>query len=334
MRSFAYGIVGCCVLVAGSLGTPATAQEALPEWDIRIHGGYVWRNQFSGPVIAERVDIGGTPTALGTEAIAARDNWTGGFALRRRLAGTMDVGFGYTGIVGTTERRSLTSDIPVALILPGLITTPVTSAAGGIALTARTRATHHVADLDAGFDVDGIGSGSLKLIGGVRFAHYSQTTTVDLATAFFPVSADFSHRRRDSFIGAGPRLAVQWSQPLWTGFSLNASVGGGVVFGQQRIATTTSGAGGLATGETEERHGRVAYNGEGEIAVTYAWSTGLYAAIGYQASAWFGLRDNRRELDAAATLAADPNAANFIGGGKRRPVDLNRGPFFRVGLKW
>jgi hypothetical protein len=217
------------------------------------------------------------------------------------------------------------------VILPGLISTPITSSAGGFALDARSVAQQQNVDLDLGVSADGAG---LKLVGGLCFVHFAQTTRVALAQAFFPVPAEFSHRREDRFIGAGPRIGAQWTQVLVDGWSAVAGAEGSVVFGSQRFRTATTGFGGLATGAYNEAHGRVVYNAGGEIALSRLWPNGIQLAIGYQAAAWFGLRDNRRELDAAKTLAANPNPTTFLGGGRRYPIDLTHGPFLRVGFKF
>jgi hypothetical protein len=168
----------------------------------------------------------------------------------------------------------------------------------------------------------------------VRFTHFTEATRLFLPQAFFPVAAEFSHRRDDRFIGAGPRLGLRWTHALAEGWSVVAGVEGSILFGTQRFRTTTTGFGGVATGAYNEEHGRIVYNAQGDLAVKHAWTNGVSVAVGYQAAAWFGLRDNRRELDAAATLAADPTGAILVGGGRRYPIDLTHGPYLRVGLKF
>ena len=271
---------------------------------------------------------------MGTDTVEARNNWTGRLGVRRRLDDRFDFGLAYSGIVSSHSNRSPTSDFPVVLIFPGLISSPITSAVGGLAVEARTKARQHIADFDLGYDLPIGAADSLKVIGGARFTQFLQTTNLGIANAFFPAQAEFSHRRKDEFIGAGPRLAFQGSHPLNSSFTLNAGVGGSILFGQQKIRASTDGVGGLATGAFDETHGRIVYNGEGEASLAYSFTINAYAAIGYQASAWFGLRDNRRELDAAATLAQGPNPTVFLSGGRRYAIDLTHGPFVRAGFRW
>jgi hypothetical protein len=319
-----------------AIGMPAAHAEnalAQPSWDVQIQGGFLWRKQFTPPVAAERVDIGGISAAVGTDTIEARNNWTGRLGARRRLDQQFDFGFAYSGTGSANNRRSLTSDFPVALIFPGLISSPITSAVGGLALDARTTAIQHIVDIDAGYDVLS-GGDMLKVIGGVRLTYFAQTTNLSLGSAFFPVQAEFSHRRRDEFVGAGPRLGAQWSHDLGAGFSLNTGASGSLVFGQQKFRTSTTGFSGITTGAFNDAHGRTVYNGEGELSLAYSWTDGVNVSVGYQASAWFGLRDNRRELDAAATLAVSPTGSTLLGGGRRYPIDLYHGPFIRFGFKW
>ena len=319
--------LGFAVLFVAS-ALPATGQQSWG-WDVNLQGGFLWRKQHSAPTAAEVVDITG-PTYVGTESIVATKNWTGGAAIRRRLDASSDFGLAYSGIFSTETQRSFSSVFPVTLVLPGAIGAPISSAVGGFAVDARTKARQHVMDFDFGFGADGAGP---KIFAGMRFAYFTQATRIDLPQAFFPVGAEFSHRRDDRFIGAGPRLRGQWTHTVAEGWNVIAGVDGSVLFGSQRFRTSTTGFGGVATGDYKEEHARVVYNAGGELAVSRAWTNGLYLVLGYQASAWFGLRDNRRELDAANTLAAGAGGTNLLPGGRRFPIDLTHGPFLRFGLR-
>lgn len=310
------------------LGSGAAAQG----WDLELQGGFLKRQQYSPPTAAERVDIGANPIALGTESIVARDNWTGRIALRHRLSERVDIGVAFTGIAGLSHDQTFTSSIPVVLIFPGLISSPISSAVGGTEIQAQTRVNQYIVDLDLGFHP--IADPSLKVLAGVRFTHFAQFTKLTLPTAFFPVNSEFGLRRKDEFIGAGPRIGVRWSFALTHSLSLHAAGSGSIVFGQQRFRSSVVGFDGVATGSFDDAHARVAYNGEGELSLAYNLMPGTYLAIGYQASAWFGIRDNRRELDAAATIAANPNPTVLLPGGQRRPIDLAHGPLVRFGVRW
>ena len=107
-----------------------------------------------------------------------------------------------------------------------------------------------------------------------------------------------------------------------------------VVFGQQSFRTSTTGFSGVATGAFNDAHGRVVYNRRRLTESRLYFGERRLRFDRYQASAWFGLRDNRRELDAAATLAADHTGVNFPDGGRRYPIHLYHEPFLRFGFKW
>lgn len=316
------------LVLSGLISTEALAQS----WNLELQGGFLRRQQFSAPTAAERVDIGASPIALGTESIDARNNWTGRIALRHQVFERVDVGIAFTGIAGLSHDRSFSSSIPVALILPGLIGSPISSAVGGTELQARTRANQYIVDLDLGFHP--FADPSLKILAGVRFTHFAQFTKLTLPLALFPVNSEFGLRRKDEFIGGGPRVGARWQFALTQDLSLHAAGSGSIVFGQQRFRSSVVGFGGIATGSFDDAHARIAYNGEGELSLAYNFMPGTYLAIGYQASAWFGLRDNRRELDAAATIAANPNPTVLLPGGQRRPIDLAHGPLIRFGVRW
>jgi hypothetical protein len=320
---------GLMVALFAAAVSPALAEQSWG-WDIELQGGFLWRRQYSPVASAEVVEILPVARSVGTETITPSENWTGRASVRRRLGAELDVGLAYTGIGSTEAEQAPASSLPVAVILPGLIQAPITAAAG-FALDARSTAQQHIVDLDVGFGADGAGP---KLFAGVRFTHFTEATRLFLPQAFFPVAAEFSHRRDDRFIGAGPRLGLRWTHALAEGWSVVAGVEGSILFGTQRFRTTTTGFGGVATGAYNEEHGRIVYNAQGDLAVKHAWTNGVSVAVGYQAAAWFGLRDNRRELDAAATLAADPTGAILVGGGRRYPIDLTHGPYLRVGLKF
>ncbi len=221
------------------------APQAARAWEFELQGGFLRRQQFSGPATAKRVDIFNGPTALGTDTINARDNWTGRASLRHRMWGDGDLGISFTGIIGTTSERTLSSALPVVLIFPALMSSPIISAVGGMQLIAKTRANQHVVDIDAGFYPMG---DSIKILAGARFTQFWQKTDLTLPEPFFPVPSQFIHARTDEFIGAGPRLGAQGALQLRGGFALNAGAAGAVVFGQQKFRAVTTGFGGVATG--------------------------------------------------------------------------------------
>ena len=92
-------------------------------------------------------------------------------AARRHLDAALDLGFAYTGFFSEATHRSFTSDVPFVLIFPGLISSPITTAVGGLALFTGTKAMQHIVDLDAGYDVLS-GITSLKLSSGLRFTFF------------------------------------------------------------------------------------------------------------------------------------------------------------------
>ena len=268
--------------------------------------------------------------ALRSERIEASDNYTGGISVRRRLNERVDLGLGYSGIASAGNNQNFSSPSPATtfLFLPGLITNPVVVPPGGLNVSARTTATHHIADLDLGYLLTLSSVSTLKVIGGVRFVQFEQNTDMSLSNAVLPGPGIFSHRREDNFIGAGPRLGAKFFHDIGNGFGINAGLNGSILAGEQRVHTTTTSA--VEARKANQSHGRVVYNAGAEVSLERKWTENLSASVGYQASAWFGLRDNSREVSAAATIAAGCAGACYFGGGEQRPIDLYHGPFLSV----
>jgi len=297
----------------------------LPKWDIQVHGGFLMRHQYSAPVAAEIVGLTGPGVPLGQKRIEASDNYTGGLNVRRRLNENIDIGLGYSGIASAGNDRNFSGSPAAPLFLPGAITTPFLAPVGSLNIVANTTATHHIADLDLGYLVNLGAVSSLKIIGGIRFIRFDQNTNLTSVNVVSPFPSSFSNRREDSFVGAGPRLGAQFFHDLGNDFSLKIGVNGSVLGGHQRVETTTRSS--LAIRELNQSHGRVVYNTGAELSLARNWTESLSTSIGYQASAWFGLRDNWREIDAAATIAT---GTFFVAGGERRPIDVYHGPFLSV----
>jgi hypothetical protein len=151
---------------------------------------------------------------------------------------------------------------------------------------------------------------------------------VNVVSPIVPGLGSFSHRRKDSFVGAGPRLGAQFIHDLGNDFGIKVGVNGSVLGGHQRVETTTGST--LAIRKLSQSHGRVVHNTGAELSLVRNWTENLSTSIGYQASAWFGLRDNAREIDAAATIAA---RTFFVAGGERHPIDVYHGPFLSLNYR-
>lgn len=333
MRStFALTLLTTSALATAALVTlaaPARAQESpfqrKPTWDISIQGGYGLFDQTNAPLAGDRFLLVAPGGFLDRIVAEPETGFTGKIAARMRLTERWSLGAAYTGLRSNRRSETTGSNYPADILISPVIQAP----AGNLftyatSVTASTRITQHVLDFDAGYDV-GLGRwGELKLIGGGRFAQFDQATR----STFFIGGGDIGTMSRDDhFYGFGPRLAASWTVPIAaTGFSVNAGIGGSVLFGQFRSKSSID----VIGGREKFGFGRVAYNAEGELSVTYAWPFGLYAALGYQASAWFGISSQRQSVDVPTSFAAGAPSP----GGAERSDYIVHGPFLRVGLRW
>ncbi len=310
------------VTLAGPAGAQDSPFQRKPNWDVSIQGGYGLFDQKNAPLVADRIAATGLLNRIVAEP---ETGFTGKIAARMRLTERWSLGAAYTGIRSDRRNETTGANLPGEILLTPIITTPNAFLfTYATSVVASTRITQHVLDFDAGYDV-GLGRwGDLKLIGGGRFAQFDQATR---STYQFGNADVATFSRDDHFYGFGPRLAASWTLPIAaTGFSVNAGLGGSVLFGQFRSKSSVD----VVGGREKFANGRVAYNAEGELSVTYAWPFGLYAALGYQASAWFGITSQRQTVDFVASVASGAASP----GGATRSNYLVHGPFLRVGLRW
>ena len=303
------------LVVSAAIVRADNSLHELPKWDIEVHGGYLMRHQFESPVAAEVIN-GGT-TAVGQRRITASDNYTGGIMVRRSINEKIDFGLGYTGIASSGNDRNFSSTGANVLFLPAtLFGAPV----GGTTLRASVTTTHHIADAEVGYLIPLSSASAMKVIGGIRFVRFDQNMNVSVPAG--------SHRRESDFTGAGPKLGLQYFHDLGNKFRIKLGANGSILGGYQRAKLSTTALG--ATSRNGLAEARVVYNTGAELSLMRNWTENLSTSLGYRASAWFGLRDNLREFDAAATIA---NGVFVIPGGERRPIDFYHGPFLSLNYR-
>jgi hypothetical protein len=130
-------------------------------------------------------------------------------------------------------------------LVNGFFHTPAVLVATG---TDTIKEDHWLVDFAIGRDF-ALGSGNIQAKLGVRVAEITSSTSAlgaltgcspSLATCYTPVSGSFSFQSRSRFLGVGPRLGVDGSQPLGGSWAFDYLGGVAVLFGDRSFNATQS----------------------------------------------------------------------------------------------
>jgi opacity protein-like surface antigen len=129
------------------------------------------------------------------------------------------------------------TNIPLTLFTSSGLPTPavVNSATGSATLNKES---HWLVDLGVGRDF-GLGSGNVQAQLGIRVAEITSTAngagTLQGVALGSPIAGTFSFQSRSQFLGIGPRLGVDGSQPLGGSWAFEYLLGGAVLFGNRSL---------------------------------------------------------------------------------------------------
>jgi len=188
---------------------------------------------------------------------------------------------------------------------------------------AKAEQTYHVVDFEVGYTMK-LGSADVRLIAGVRYADFlrKDTSTMGWMGTYLYVG-QFS-RTNDNW-GIGPRLGLEFAQPLGSGgVQLTGSVSGSALFGERE--TTDSVLAGLSLNANSplplvnqygSGGGDDFYNAEGEIGLSYGIELGnarsMIVTLGYRAEGWFGV-NNMQSTSPIFPIVGDDSADEFFHG--------------------
>lgn len=333
-------LLGSALVLAFSVSHPVQAAEPFWRgWEVSLEGGPSFmsgtRNVFSQDTT---LTLPSFDASQKDREIGPKTGASGKIALRYRW-GVWDAGISYRGtfsaennegsdLTGNVAQTGVSTSFPVypGLIDPGIgiILSPF-----GFAATATSRSTTHSVDVDAGYNRT-FKWGEIRLIGGLRFVrtHTSMSVRMNILDV-----VGFDIDRKSSYWGVGPKLGAQFTVPLGKEFDISGAVQGAILLGNRKtsesIGANLAGLGRVST-QTEENGGlRTAFSMDADIALTYRPTPYFFVSLGYGVQSLWGGMDNRH----VDTLASFVNQQRVVRG-TSAGVQINHGPFLRVGLRW
>ncbi|MEN6541051.1 Lpg1974 family pore-forming outer membrane protein [Parvibaculum sp.] len=304
--------------------------------DLTVEGGYLFG---SGDLPYAQYYDGAKDYSFDT---GPGDGWTGKVGLTGRFEGGWDVNLFYSRLkssesTGTAsyDASNTPVDWPVWNILGWQSHSTPSGATSYNSATVTTDLTADIVDLNVGYDV-GLGSGSdgkLKLIGGLRYAAYTQTTSMNLfcsASVFIPQNdciparLEVAQHRESRYRGFGPQFGANYSAPLSdNGLGVFGSLVGSLLYGNQSTNTYSEWKeGDPYSTRTSYNDNHFAYTIDTQAGLSYKLpDQPLEVAAGYQLSWASGVRDSKNEA-----IATGSNNSF----GSRRDDLLYHGPFVRL----
>ncbi|MGV7222350.1 MAG: Lpg1974 family pore-forming outer membrane protein [Nitrospinales bacterium] len=269
--------------------------------------------------------------------IGLDESFAGKVGIGARFGGAWDIGVLYSGLRSTGNTPAF-RDGPLGTVATNALfplvnayaypyagsTTGATFYQGSDATSEQT---YHVVDFEVGYTMQ-LGSADVRLIAGVRYADFlrkdSSTMVWNNVAMTSPYVGVFS-RTNDNW-GIGPRLGLEFAQPLGSGgVQLTGAVSGSALFGEREtIDRALAFLSGIPTPNGviphENRYnagGDDFYNAEGEIGLSYGVELGnarsMIFTVGYRAEAWFGV-NNTRSTSSVVPPAGDTESDEFFHG--------------------
>ncbi len=221
-----------------------------------------------------------------TSKTAADKGWGGKAMLGYRFNNNWDVGVGASG--GWLKGKDDTSTYNYSQ--------------GESILTDKLKVTfdYVTVDFEAGYNMPvGVGS-TVRLFGGLRFAHLDQKATGSVLNLLYNtghgVYYDYSGKRKTTFTGVGPRVGANGTFGLGGGFNIFGGLSGALLVGKYKDKHELSYLGtndaSSSDSYTDQNKTKVVPNVDGEIGIGYNFGTGAGSTVGiqlgYRGEAFFG----------------------------------------------
>jgi outer membrane protein OmpA-like peptidoglycan-associated protein len=212
----------------------------------------------------------------------------------------------------------------------GTVTTTTvtpTPASAGVNTNLKVKLRYEVADFEAGYNWQMGSNSTVRLFGGVRFAHFNQTAKANaaLTTSIGGISSA-SGKRKSTYWGVGPRLGLNGALGIGnSGFNVFGGVSGALLYGKFKDRhssnlITTGGAPTTGVSIKDKSKNKLVPNAEGELGLGYNFRTGggssIGLQVGYRAEAWWGVSSDAPVL--AGTQAS------------HKSDQMMHGPFVRL----
>jgi hypothetical protein len=285
-------------------------------------GGAIWSG---GDVTTSPYNLSnllGSNTA-GAFDLAPKLGWQAAAGFDYRFAGSpwhVSAQFRY----GESGRFSGTAAVGGVLdpaLIP-LLGGPIAGGSASDTLTIGYKETHWLVDGAVGYDVLGSGRNAMQVKLGLRIAEVAGKTdslqsnalSVNFNAPFdilgtgilvnsFGTTTTNAITTRSSFLGAGPRIGVEGSAPLGGGWALDYAGDAAVLFGRQRLVSTTvntivsdpaiiaaiiGGGGSTVNTSTDQRYATV-FNADLQVGVSYWLTDQVKLSASYRLDAYFNV---------------------------------------------
>jgi hypothetical protein len=183
-------------------------------------------------------------------------------------------------------------------------------------------------DFEVGHDF-GIGSGNLRVFGGVRLSWLERDITA--TTSYYDGGFYPRIDRQDTAWGIGPRLGLEASHPIGGGFGVFGGFSGAVLFGEKSTEQNGQFNGFPVTPEVDDTDASTTYAADAELGISYSFNFSTRTlgmlSLGYRADAWFSALDNDYPID--------PTFGALYGASSDSDADyISHGPFLRLTVQF
>lgn len=300
--------------------------EAAGQLRIWGEGGAVWSG---GDVLRSNYSltplVGFAATSAGSFDLKPKLGWQAAAGFDYRFAGSPwhvsgQFRYGESGRVS----GSAAAGGPLDPALAAVVVAPGSTVTATEAFAVGHKESHWLADGAIGYDVLGAGHNAMQIKAGLRVAEVvGKTNSLDqinvaatlaaprnfagAVISGFAISTTSDIETRSAFLGAGPRIGVEGSVPLAGGWALDYAGDAAVLFGRQRLTTTTVNnsavspavlaiaggglIGGPITGATtvsDERYATV-FNADLQVGVSYWLTEQVKLSASYRLDAYFNV---------------------------------------------
>ncbi len=288
------GAAPLALLIAIPQHAGAQSYSTGPGVYVSLEGRYLWNkgDKAKNYALSEDPAPSADFTPYKTSRSAADKGWGGKAMLGYRFTNNWDIGIGVAGgwLKGKDDTHSYNygrTGVELALA-PNALSDHIT-----------TKLQYTTADFEAGYSMPMGGSSSLRLFGGVRFAHLDQTAKATVEHASFDLAYyNYSGRRKTTFTGIGPRLGLDGTVGIGnSGFNIFGGLSGALLLGRYNDKHDFNfvGTNGVnrAFAYRDEKKTKIVPNVEGELGLGYNFRTGSGGStvglqLGYRGEAFFG----------------------------------------------
>src|SRR6185369_15012827 len=264
-----------------------------PGFYLSLEGRYMWGHGDKAKSFDPVTLTFGTISTAGPKARADK-GWGGKAMLGYRFTNNWDIGVGFSG--GWLKGKKSGSEF----LTTTTTGSPPAPTGVGVNTNLKVKLRYEVADFEAGYNWQMGTNSTVRLFGGLRFAHFNQTAkaTANLTTTFAGFSGA-AGKRKSTYWGVGPRLGLNGQLGIGnSGFNIFGGLSGALLYGKYKdkhsaAFVTTGGSPTTGVSIKDKSKNKLVPNAEGEIALGYNFKAGAGSTVGlqvgYRAEAWWGV---------------------------------------------